>query len=161
MCIRDRRNIAEVTCLTVKEANAFLSGLAWTQRETQIVRVLVEQIQSRLFFLESVGLGYLTLDRPISSLSGGETQRVALSSSLGSNLVNMLYVLDEPSVGLHPQDTKNLIAAIDALKDRGNTVVVVEHEEAMLRSADRLIEIGPGAGDHGGEVVCQLSLIHI
>tara|TARA_B100001123_G_scaffold170129_1_gene195674 strand:+ start:7933 stop:10836 length:2904 start_codon:yes stop_codon:yes gene_type:complete len=153
-----KKDIAEVTCLTVKEANAFLSGLDWTERETQIVRVLLEQIQSRLLFLESVGLGYLTLDRSISSLSGGEAQRVALSSSLGSNLVNMLYVLDEPSVGLHPQDTKNLIAAIDALKERGNTVVVVEHEEAVLRSADQLIEIGPGAGDHGGEVVCQGTL---
>ena len=152
------RNIAEVTCLTVAEASVFLAGLDWTERETPIVRVLMEQIQSRLGFLESVGLGYLTLDRPISSLSGGEAQRVALSSSLGSNLVNMLYVLDEPSVGLHPQDTENLIIAIDALKDRGNTVVLVEHEEAMLRSADRLIEIGPGAGDHGGEVVCQGTL---
>ncbi|MBB75362.1 MAG: excinuclease ABC subunit A [Planctomycetaceae bacterium] len=152
------RNIAEVTCLTVEEASSFLAELDWTERETQIVRVLLEQIQSRLGFLEAVGLGYLALDRPISSLSGGEAQRVALSSSLGSNLVNMLYVLDEPSVGLHPQDTQNLISAINALKERGNTVVLVEHEEALLRSADQLIEIGPGAGDHGGEVVCQGTL---
>ena len=116
---------------------------------------LIEQIRHRLEFLNSVGLGYLALDRSIRSLSGGEAQRVALTSALGSNLVNMLYVLDEPSIGLHPRDTERLIKAICGLRARGNTVVVVEHEEAVLRAADQVIEIGPGAGDHGGEVVFQ------
>ena len=109
----------------------------------------------RLGFLDSVGLGYLTLDRTLRTLSGGEAQRVTLTSALGSSLVNMLYVLDEPSVGLHPRDIDRLIQSVQALRDRGNTVVVVEHEEAMLRAADHIIEIGPGAGEHGGRVVYE------
>jgi excinuclease ABC subunit A len=117
--------------------------------------MMLEQVRSRLGYLESVGLGYLTLDRTLRTLSGGEIRRVALTSALGSTLVNMLYVLDEPSIGLHPRDIRRLIAAVQGLRDRGNTVVVVEHEEAMLRAADLVVEIGPGAGERGGRVVFQ------
>ena len=113
----------------------------------------LQQIQARLKYLEEVGLDYLTLDRTLRTLSGGEARRIALTSALGSSLVNMLYVLDEPSVGLHPRDVGRLISAIRGLQQRQNTVVVVEHEEAMLRIADRLVEIGPAAGERGGEVV--------
>ena len=117
--------------------------------------MMLEQVQLRLGYLESVGLGYLTLDRTIRTLSGGEARRVALTSALGSSLVNMLYVLDEPSIGLHPRDVDALVESIRKLRDRANTVVVVEHEEAMIRAADHVIEIGPGAGERGGRVVFQ------
>ena len=116
---------------------------------------MLEQVQARLAYLEAVGLGYLTLDRTLRTLSGGEARRVALTSALGSSLVNMLYVLDEPSIGLHPRDIHQLLGAIKQLRDRGNTVVVVEHEEAIIRAADQVIEIGPGAGERGGKVVFQ------
>ena len=117
--------------------------------------MMLEQVQARLAYLEAVGLGYLTLDRTLRTLSGGEARRVALTSALGSSLVNMLYVLDEPSIGLHPRDIHQLLDAIRQLRDRGNTVVVVEHEEAIIRAADQVIEIGPGAGERGGKVVFQ------
>ena len=117
--------------------------------------MMLEQVQARLGYLEAVGLGYLTLDRTLRTLSGGEARRVALTSALGSSLVNMLYVLDEPSIGLHPRDIHQLLGAIEQLRDRGNTVVVVEHEEAIIRAADQVIEIGPGAGERGGKVVFQ------
>jgi excinuclease ABC subunit A len=126
-----------------------------TEHEQQVAKGILVQVDSRLRFLQQVGLGYLALDRTLKTLSGGEAQRVSLTSALGSSLVNVLYVLDEPSVGLHPRDVDKLVAAIRGLRDRGNTVVVVEHEEALLRAADELIEIGPGAGDRGGEVVFQ------
>ena len=117
--------------------------------------MMLEQVQMRLGYLESVGLGYLALDRTIRTLSGGEARRVSLTSALGSSLVNMLYVLDEPSIGLHPRDVDRLVESIRRLRDRANTVVVVEHEEAMIRAADRVIEIGPGAGERGGRIVFQ------
>ncbi len=117
--------------------------------------MMLEQVQARLGYLEEVGLGYLTLDRPLRTLSGGEVRRVALTASLGSSLVNMLYVLDEPSIGLHPRDINQLITAIARLRDRGNTVVVVEHEESIIRAADQVVEIGPGAGERGGRIVFQ------
>ncbi|MBI1901047.1 MAG: excinuclease ABC subunit UvrA [Planctomycetia bacterium] len=120
-----------------------------------LVGTLVAQIRSRLEYLAAVGLSYLTLDRPMRTLSGGEAQRVSLTAALGSGLVNPLYVLDEPSVGLHPRDTQRLLAVVRKLRDRGNSVVVVEHEEAFLRGADHAIEIGPGAGTSGGQVVFQ------
>ena len=125
---------------------------AW---ERQVGRMMLEQVQARLGYLEAVGLDYLTLDRTLRTLSGGEARRVALTSALGSSLVNMLYVLDEPSIGLHPRDIHRLVEPIRQLRDRGNTVVVVEHEEAMIRAADQVIEIGPGAGERGGRVVFQ------
>ncbi len=149
------RNIAELCAMKVGDAAAFFAALALTEWQRRVGRVMLEQIRARLGYLEAVGLGYLTLDRTLRTLSGGEARRVALTSSLGSSLVNMLYVLDEPSIGLHPRDVDRLIEAIRRLRDRRNTVVVVEHEEAMIRAADRVIEIGPGAGERGGRVVFQ------
>ena len=126
-----------------------------TDHHRQITRAILPQINARLAFLQEVGLGYLSLDRTLRTLSGGEAQRVSLTSVLGSNLVNMLYVLDEPSVGLHPRDIGRLTQSIRRLQSRGNSVVVVEHEEELIRAADELIEIGPAAGDRGGEVSFQ------
>ena len=152
------KNIAELTQLKIDDARTFLAGLPLDEFEGRASRQLLSQVDSRLRFLQQVGLGYLALDRTLKTLSGGEAQRAVLTSALGSSLVNMLYVLDEPSVGLHPRDVDRLVAAIRGLCDRGNSVVVVEHEESLLRAADELIEIGPGAGDRGGEVAFQGTL---
>ncbi|MEQ8789281.1 MAG: excinuclease ABC subunit UvrA [Pirellulaceae bacterium] len=149
------RNIAQITQMKIADALAFFRGLELTDAERQVARLMLEQVEARLGFLEAVGVGYLALDRTLRTLSGGEAQRVALTSTLGSNLVNMLYVLDEPSVGLHPRDVDRLINVVCGLRDRGNTVVVVEHEESMLRAADLLVEFGPEAGDRGGEIVFE------
>jgi excinuclease ABC subunit A len=123
--------------------------------------MMLEEIESRLGYLETVGLHYLTLDRTLGTLSGGEARRVALSSALGSSLVNMLYVLDEPSIGLHPRDMEPLVEAIQGLRDRGNTVIVVEHDDTILRAADQIVELGPGAGEQGGRVVFQGTPVEI
>lgn len=149
------RNIAELSQLEIDDLAQFFHTLELTDWEQAVGRVMLQQVRSRLRYLQDVGLGYLTLGRTLRTLSGGEAQRVALTSSLGSSLVNMLYVLDEPSVGLHPGDVDRLIGAVAGLRDRGNSVIVVEHEESMIRAADHIIEIGPGAGDRGGEVVLQ------
>jgi len=149
------KNLAELSALTVWQLYGLLRQLDLTDPERVICESILPQVESRLHYLDQVGLGYLTLDRPLRTLSGGEAQRVALTSALGSSLVNMLYVLDEPSVGLHPADVEQLLTSVVGLRDRGNTVVVVEHEEAFLRAADHVVEIGPAAGDRGGEVVFQ------
>jgi excinuclease ABC subunit A len=149
------QNISQVTQLKIDDAIHFFTDLQLSEYDQRASRTLLSQIRSRLQFVQQVGLGYLALDRTLKTLSGGEAQRVSLTAALGSSLVNMLYVLDEPSVGLHPRDVGRLITAIQALRDRGNSVVIVEHEEALLRAADQLIEIGPGAGDRGGEIVFQ------
>src|SRR5438093_10385151 len=154
-CRIDGRNIAELTQLRIDVALAVLADLSLAEHERQIARTILPQVRSRLTFLKQVGLGYLTLDRTLRTLSGGEAQRVSLTSVLGSSLVNMLYVLDEPSVGLHPSDVGRLVTAVRRLRDRGNSVVVVEHEEELIRAADQLIEVGPGAGDRGGELHFQ------
>ncbi len=151
-------NIAEVGAMKVTEAICFFDALALEHWERRAARLMLEQIDSRLRYLAKVGLGYLTLDRPLRTLSGGEARRVGLTSALGSSLVNLLFVLDEPSIGLHPGDIRRLLSAIAELRDRGNTVVVVEHEEAFLREADEIVEIGPGAGDRGGHLVFQGSV---
>jgi excinuclease ABC subunit A len=130
-----------------------LSELELAEWQAAIARPLVADVVSRLKFLVDVGVGYIALNRPLRTLSGGEGQRVALTATLGSSLVDMLYVLDEPSVGLHPADVEPLVTAIERLRDRGNTVVVVEHEEEIIRRADEVVEIGPGAGDAGGRLV--------
>jgi len=148
-------NLAGICRLKIADASRWLSELALDAWEQQVARLLLGEIGARLGYLEAVGVGYLTLDRTLRTLSGGESQRVALTTALGSSLVNMLYVLDEPSVGLHPTDMDRLIRAIQRLRDRGNTVVVVEHEESMIRAADQVVEIGPGAGERGGSVVFQ------
>jgi excinuclease ABC subunit A len=148
-------NIAQLSAMRVAELAQWFLELKLSDWERQVGRIMLDQIRSRLGYLESVGLGYLSLDRTLRTLSGGEARRVALTSALGSALVNMLYVLDEPSVGLHARDVSQLIDAIGRLRDRGNTVVLVEHEESMIRAADQAIEIGPGAGERGGRVIFQ------
>ena len=149
------KNLGEICAMKVREAAEFFRNLQLPDWQGQIGRMMLEQVEARLGYLEEVGLGYLTLDRPLRTLSGGEARRVALTASLGSSLVNMLYVLDEPSIGLHPRDINRLITAIKQLRDRGNTVIVVEHEESIIRSADQVVEIGPGAGERGGRIVFQ------
>lgn len=148
-------NIAEISQLKIRDAAKFFDDLDLSDHEQRVGQVMLDQIQSRLHYLEAVGLEYLTLDRTLRTLSGGEAQRVALTSALGSSLVNMLYVLDEPSVGLHPLDTDKLLHALFDLRDRGNSVVVVEHEETILQAADHLVEIGPGAGENGGHIMFE------
>ncbi|WP_406699837.1 excinuclease ABC subunit UvrA [Singulisphaera sp. Ch08] len=145
-------NIAEVSALKISDVTHFLAGLAETERNPVVQRV-VRQIRDRLDYLERIGLGYLTLDRQARTLSGGEAQRVTLTTALGSGLVNTLYVLDEPSIGLHPQDSDRLIAILRSLRDAGNSVVVVEHDQAIIRTADLLVDIGPGAGEAGGQLL--------
>jgi len=149
------RSIADICAMKVRDAAEFFHRLEITDHQRTVGRTMLEAIEARLDHLETVGLGYLTLDRTLRTLSGGETRRVALTSALSSNLVNMLYVLDEPSVGLHPHDIDRLIEATRRLRDRLNTVVVVEHEESIIRAADQVIEIGPGAGQRGGRIVFQ------
>ena len=149
------RNIADILSMQADEADEYFAKLKLAKREQQIAREPLRQIRQRIGFLQTVGLGYLQLDRTLRTLSGGETQRVALTSALGSSLVNMLYVLDEPTAGLHPSDVEPLVKSIIGLRDRGNTVVVVEHDEALVRNADEVIEIGPEAGQAGGEVIFQ------
>jgi excinuclease ABC subunit A len=149
------RNFADVCSLRIRDALAFLAELQLPEWRQQVARSLLADVRSRLTYLEEVGLGYVALDRPLRTLSSGEAQRVALTSTLGSSLVDMLYVLDEPSVGLHPADIRPLAAAIRQLQARGNTVVVVEHEEEIIRMADSVVEFGPDAGDDGGRIVFQ------
>ena len=147
------RNLAELCRLPIAELDQELDSLQLSDRQRQIAYNPLRQLRARLGYLIAVGLGYLQLDRPLRTLSGGEAQRTALSAALGSCLVNMLYVLDEPSVGLHPHDVEQLAEAILGLKQRGNTVLMIEHEEALLNRADWLIEVGPKAGDSGGRIV--------
>ena len=149
------RAIHEVTALTIGRARQFLLGIEFDADDLPIAQPIVSEIGSRLEFMERLGLEYLTLDRPADTLSGGELQRVRLVSGLGSGLVGVCYVLDEPSVGLHPRDNQRLIDAMRELQSRGNTVMVVEHDEAIMRQADWLVDLGPGAGRHGGRIVAQ------
>jgi len=149
------RSIRDVAALSVGSARRFLAGLTLTPEEEAIAGRVREEVDRRLSFLEEVGLEYLTLDRASSTLSGGESQRIALAAALGTGLVGTLFVLDEPSVGLHPRDTDRLIRILEALRDQGNTVVVVEHDPAIVSAADHVIDLGPGAGDQGGRVVYQ------
>lgn len=147
------RNIAELVRMTVDQLIVFFNELSLDEFDsTSAERILVE-IRNRLSYLSDVGLGYLTLDRLSSSLSGGESQRINLSTSLGSNLVGSLYILDEPSIGLHPRDTHRLIKVLKQLRDLGNTVIVVEHEEEVIRAADYIVDVGPRAGEMGGEII--------
>ncbi len=154
----DGKNMAEICNLEIRDAVRFFGELNLTEWQQAVGRVMLDQVRSRLAYLDEVGVGYLTLDRTLRTLSGGEAQRVALTSALGSSLVNMLYVLDEPSVGLHPHDVDRLTRVVLSLRERQNTVVVVEHEESMLRQADQLVEMGPGAGEQGGRVIFQGTL---
>jgi excinuclease ABC subunit A len=149
------RNIGEVTRMSTAEAHAFFNSIRLSPMHAEVAERVLNEIQTRLRFLNEVGLGYLTMDRLSSTLSGGEAQRIQLATSLGSTLVGALYVLDEPSIGLHPRDGDRLITILKRLRDLGNTVLVVEHDAEMIRSADWLIDLGPGAGENGGNVVFQ------
>ena len=148
-------SLPDLLHLQPDEALSFLSGLKLADREKAIVGALLPEIAARLRFLDSVGLGYLALDRGADTLSGGEAQRIRLAAQLGSTLSGALYVLDEPSIGLHPRDNDRLIASLKDLRDRGNTVLVVEHDEDTMRAADLVVDMGPGAGVHGGRIVAQ------
>ncbi|MFZ2015811.1 MAG: excinuclease ABC subunit UvrA [Nocardioides sp.] len=147
------KSIAEVCALPINESAAFLRELELSTREKQIAERVLKEIQERLNFLLDVGLDYLSLDRPSGSLSGGEAQRIRLATQIGAGLVGVLYVLDEPSIGLHQRDNQRLIETLLRLKDLGNTLIVVEHDEDTIRTADWVVDIGPGAGEHGGQVV--------
>ncbi|MCW2782510.1 MAG: Excinuclease subunit [Marmoricola sp.] len=147
------RNIAEVCAMSINETADFLATLELSTRERQIAERVLKEIQERLRFLLDVGLDYLSLDRPSGTLSGGEAQRIRLATQIGAGLVGVLYVLDEPSIGLHQRDNQRLIETLVRLKDLGNTLIVVEHDEDTIRMADWVVDIGPGAGEHGGQVV--------
>ena len=147
------QSIADISAMTIEKALEFFRRLELTERERGIVGEVVKEILARLGFLESVGLSYLTLDRSSGSLSGGEAERIALATQIGSGLVGVLYILDEPSIGLHARDHDRLLQTLKKLRDLGNTVVVVEHDEATMRSADWIVDLGPGAGVHGGELL--------
>jgi excinuclease ABC subunit A len=149
------KNIAELAQMKIRDVLRELGELALTDWQRRVSRTILEQLTSRLGYLEAVGLGYLALDRSMRTLSSGEAQRVALTSALGSSLVHVLYVLDEPSVGLHASDIDRLLEAIRGIRGRGNTVVLVEHDPTMIRAAEHVVEIGPGAGEHGGQVVFE------
>jgi excinuclease ABC subunit A len=147
--------------MSVKKVIEFLEELKLTEREQIISRQIIKELRSRLKFLLDVGLDYVTLQRESSTLSGGEAQRTRLATQVGSGLVGVLYILDEPSIGLHQRDNKRLIETLDRLRDLGNTIIVVEHDEETMRSADYLVDIGPGAGRHGGEIVATGSVTNL
>ncbi len=149
------RTIADFTSLAVEEAETFFQTMKWHGREAEIARDIVAELISRLNFLKHVGLGYLTLDRAAPTLSGGEAQRIRLASQLGSNLRGVCYILDEPTIGLHPRDTVMLLDTLQRLKAKGNTVVVVEHDEETIRRAEHIIDLGPGGGINGGYLVAE------
>jgi excinuclease ABC subunit A len=147
------KNIAEICELSIEDCAKFLKGLKLASREAKIAERVMKEVHARLGFLLDVGLEYLTLARPAATLSGGEAQRIRLATQIGSGLVGVLYVLDEPSIGLHQRDNKRLIETLTHLRDLGNTLIVVEHDEETIRTADWIVDIGPGAGEHGGEIV--------
>ena len=149
------KNIYEVTQLTIRECEQFFDTVKFTAREQKIAAQIIKELHARLGFLLNVGLDYLTLSRSAGTLSGGEAQRIRLATQIGSGLVGVLYILDEPSIGLHQRDNDRLLAALKNLRDLGNTLIVVEHDEDTMYAADRIIDIGPGAGEHGGRVVAQ------
>ncbi len=146
-------SIAEYSDLSARAAAEWIAALEMTETERAIARLIVREISERLAFLENVGIGYLSLARSARSLSGGEAQRIRLATQIGSSLVGVMYVLDEPSIGLHQRDNEKLIGTLDRLRDLGNTVIVVEHDEGTMMAADHLVDLGPGAGEHGGHVI--------
>ncbi len=164
------KNIMDVTAMSVTQAMTWVTSLANTgnnhkpilsKREQMIAHQIIKEISARLGFLENVGLGYLTIDRASATLSGGESQRIRLATQIGSGLMGVLYICDEPTVGLHPADDARLIETLKKLRDLGNTILIVEHDEAMMRAADYIIDMGPGAGEHGGEIVATGTLSDI
>ncbi|MFH1382009.1 MAG: excinuclease ABC subunit UvrA [Chloroflexota bacterium] len=158
------KNIMDVCAMSVNRASQWVADIVikvLTEREQVIAHQIVKEIQSRLGFLHDIGLGYLTIDRPSATLSGGEAQRIRLATQIGSGLMGVLYICDEPTVGLHPADSSRLIETLKRLRDLGNTIIIVEHDEAMMRAADHIIDMGPGAGEHGGWVVATGTLSDI
>ncbi|RCW58623.1 excinuclease ABC subunit UvrA [Halanaerobium sp. ST460_2HS_T2] len=151
-------SIAKFSSFTIKEAHEFLQGVELDDRRAKIGKEILKEIRERLRFLLDVGLDYLSLDRSAGTLSGGEAQRIRLATQIGSGLMGVLYILDEPSIGLHQRDNNRLISTLEHIRDLGNTVIVVEHDEDTIRSADYIIDMGPGAGKHGGEIVAEGSL---
>jgi excinuclease ABC subunit A len=147
--------IHEFTHLSARRALGWLQSLTLSEHDRRIARLVLREIEERLRFLDNVGVGYLSMDRATATLSGGEAQRIRLATQIGSSLVGVLYILDEPSIGLHQRDNEKLIATLERLRDLGNTVIVVEHDEGTMRAADHLVDMGPGAGEHGGYVVAQ------
>src|SRR5436190_5639207 len=148
-------NIYEYTRFSARAALEWIEALELTDTERAIARLVVREIGERLRFLDSVGIGYLSMERAAATLSGGEAQRIRLATQIGSSLVGVLYILDEPSIGLHQRDNAKLIDTLQRLRDLGNTVIVVEHDEGTIRAADHVVDLGPGAGEHGGEVVAE------
>jgi excinuclease ABC subunit A len=148
-------NIAEFAKMSVRDALSFVQNLTLTEREQAIAVRVLKEVKDRLYFLEKVGLDYLTLDRSSLTLSGGEAQRIRLATQLGSSLTGVLYILDEPSIGMHPRDCKKLLESISSIRDAGNTIIIVEHDEETIKSADRIVDMGPGAGLQGGWVVAE------
>ncbi|MBQ8525944.1 MAG: excinuclease ABC subunit UvrA [Clostridia bacterium] len=149
------KNIADVTKLTVRDCREFFAGLSFTEHEMMIAKQILKEIDARVGFLQEVGLDYLTMSRSAGTLSGGEAQRIRLATQIGSGLTGVLYILDEPSIGLHQRDNDKLLAALKRLRDLGNTLIVVEHDEDTMFAADQIVDIGPGAGIHGGNLVAQ------
>ena len=149
----DGKHIAEVSALSIRRAMEFFDNLSLAPREQQIARQVLKEIRTRVGFMINVGLDYLTLDRSAATLAGGEAQRIRLATQIGSGLMGVLYILDEPSIGLHQRDNRRLLDTLLGLRDLGNTIIVVEHDEETIRTADWVIDIGPGAGDHGGKIV--------
>src|SRR5438270_7148783 len=149
----DALNISDVCTLSISAAIEFFEKLGGTEREQIIARGILKEIRERLQFMIDVGLEYLTVDRAANTLSGGESQRIRLATQIGCKLMGVLYILDEPSIGLHQRDNRRLINTLVRLRDLGNTLIVVEHDEETIRSADYMVDIGPAAGEHGGEIV--------
>jgi excinuclease ABC subunit A len=147
--------IEDFCALSARRALEWLAEVELSETDRHVARLILREISERLQFLENVGIGYLSMDRAAATLSGGEAQRIRLATQIGSSLVGVLYILDEPSIGLHQRDNSKLIATLDRLRDLGNTVIVVEHDEQTMRAADHLVDLGPGAGEHGGEIVAQ------
>ena len=141
--------------MSARAAREWIAALELTETERRIARLILREIDERLRFLDNVGIGYLSLDRAAATLSGGEAQRIRLATQIGSALVGVLYILDEPSIGLHQRDNERLIGTLERLRDLGNTVIVVEHDEGTMRAADHIVDLGPGAGEHGGQVVAE------
>jgi excinuclease ABC subunit A len=153
--------IEDFTSLSARRALQWLEEVDLSETDRHVARLILREISERLQFLENVGIGYLSMDRAAATLSGGEAQRIRLATQIGSSLVGVLYILDEPSIGLHQRDNSKLIATLEKLRDLGNTVIVVEHDEQTMRAADHLVDLGPGAGEHGGEIVAQGTALEV
>src|SRR6185436_5070576 len=153
--------IMDVCLLSVDKADEFFASLKLTEFQLKIAGEVIKEIRARLGFLKNVGLGYLTLNRESGSLSGGEAQRIRLATQVGAALVGVLYILDEPSIGLHQRDNERLLKTLEGLRDLGNSVLVVEHDEDTIRRADYILDLGPGAGVRGGEVVAAGTLAEV